>query len=117
MFIKAFGKVVCDNDFVVIQDHFTDEYLDDGFSDLHAFNVAVDHRIEEAFDHLRREIGIGALLFLFNVEVELRDLCFKFFEPYLCLLGKESLFDCRDQILRGFQGCGALILQTFENRV
>lgn len=117
MFIKAFSKVVCDNDFVVIQDYFTDEYLDDGFADLHIFNVTADYGIEEVFDHLRREVGIGAQLFLFNVEVELRDLRFKFFEPHLCLLGKESLFNCRDQILRGFQGCGALILQTFENRV
>ena len=117
MFAEGVAEVISDDDLIVVEDDFADENLDDGFSYLHVFNVAADHGIEEVFDHLRREIGIGALLFLFNVEVELRDLCFKLFEPHLCLLGKESLFDCRDQILRGFQGCGALIFQTFENEV
>ena len=117
MLVECIAEVISDDDLIVVEDDFADENLDDGFSYLHVFNVAADHGIEEVFDHLRREIGIGALLFLFNVEVELRNLCFKLFEPHLCLLGKESLFDCRDQILRGFQGCGALIFQTFENGV
>lgn len=69
MFIRVFSKLVCDNNFVVIDDHFTNEYLDDGFSDLHALNVAADYGIEEVFDHLRREVGIGAQLFLFNVKI------------------------------------------------
>ena len=46
MFIRVFSKLVCDNDFVVIDDHFTNEYLDDGFSDLHALNVAAEHRVQ-----------------------------------------------------------------------
>ena len=117
MLVECIAEVISDDDLIVVEDDFADENLDDGFSYLHVFNVAADHGIEEVLDHLRCEIGIGALLFLFNIEVELRDLCFKLFEPHLCLLGKESLFDCRDQILRGFQGCGALIFQTFENEV
>ena len=117
MFAEGVAEVISDDDLIVVEDDFADENLDDGFSYLHVFNIAADHGMEEALDHLRREVGIGTLLFLFNVEVELRDLRFKFFEPHLCLLGKESLFNCRDQILRGFQGCEALILQTFENEV
>ena len=74
MFIKAFGKVVCDNDFVVIDDHFTDEYLDDGFSDLHALNVAAEHRVQIVFDDLRSEVGIGTLLFLFDIKIGLGNL-------------------------------------------
>ena len=115
--VECIAEVICDDDLIVVEDDFADENLDDGFSYLHVFNVAADHGIEEALDYLWSEVCIGTLLFLFNVEVELRDLCFKFFEPHLCLLGKESLFNCRDQILRGFQGCGALIFQTFENEV
>lgn len=117
VFAEGVAEVISDDDLIVVEDDFADENFDDGFADLHIFNVTADYGIEEVFDHLGREVGIGTLLFLFNVEVELRDLRFKFFEPHLCLLGKESLFDCRDQILRGFQGCGALILQTFENEV
>ncbi len=115
--VEGVAEVISDDDLIVVEDDFADENFDDGFADLHVFNVAADHGIEEVLDYLRREVGIRSLLFLFNVEVELRNLCFKLFEPHLCLFGKESLFDCRDQILRGFQGCGALIFQTFENGV
>ena len=117
VFAEGVAEVISDDDLIVVEDDFADENLDDGFSYLHVFNIAANHGIEEVLDYLWSEVCIGTLLFLFNVEVELRDLRFKFFEPHLCLLGKESLFDCRDQILRGFQGCEALILQTFENGV
>ena len=71
MFAEGVAEVISDDDLIVVEDDFTDENFDDGFADLHVFNVAADHGIEEVFDHLRREVGIGAQLFLFNVEVEL----------------------------------------------
>ena len=74
MFIRVFSKLVCDNDFVVIDDHFTNEYLDDGFSDLHALNVAAEHRVQIVFDDLRSEVCIGTLLFLFNIKIRLGNL-------------------------------------------
>ena len=45
MFAEGVAEVISDDDLIVVEDDFADENLDDGFSYLHVFNVAADHRV------------------------------------------------------------------------
>lgn len=74
VFAECVAEVISDDDLIVVEDDVTDENFDDGFADLHIFNVTADYGIEEVFDHLRREVGIGAQLFLFDIKIQLGNL-------------------------------------------
>ena len=43
VFAEGVAEVISDDDLIVVEDDFADENFDDGFADLHVFNVAADY--------------------------------------------------------------------------
>ena len=105
MFFERFGKVVVDDDLVIVQYDVADQIFHESLPYAYILHASAYSFVQEADDFFGRDLGEGALLFLFYVEVQLRDLRFKFFQAFFGLFRDDALFDSGYEIAGRFQCC------------
>ena len=103
MFFERFGKVVVDDDLVIVQHDVADQIFHESLPYAYILHASAYSFVQEADDFFGRDLGEGALLFLFYVEVQLRDLRFKFFQAFFGLFRDDALFDSGYEIAGRFQ--------------
>lgn len=113
MSFGRFGKIVVDDNFVVVQNDVADKVFHESLSYAYILHIAAYRSVQKADNFFGCNLGEGSLLFPLNIEVELRDLCFEFFQPLLCLFRNNALFDSGNQIARGFKRSRSFCFKRF----
>lgn len=102
-FLSGSAKVVVDDDLVIVQHDVADQIFHECLPYAYILHASAYSFVQEADDFFGRNLGEGALLFLFDVEVQLRDLRFKFFQAFFGLFRDDALFDSGYEIAGRFQ--------------
>ena len=113
MFFERFGKVVVDDDLVIVQHDVADQIFHESLPYAYILHIAAYRSVQKADNFFGSYFDEGSLLFPLNIEVELRDLCFEFFQPLLCLFRNNTLFDSGNQIARGFKRSRSFCFKRF----